>query len=77
MALPTFAYRVLSADSPVVIPDAVTGAVARGTTILKTYRLEGNLVRRIVVPGSVAAEVAHPEPVAAKKRVAVRKKLKR
>lgn len=77
VALPTFAYRVLSADSPVVIPDAVTGAVARGTTILKTYRLEGNLVRRIVVPGSVAAEVAHPEPVAAKKRVAVRKKLKR
>jgi hypothetical protein len=77
VALPTFAYRVLSADSPVVIPDPVTGAVVPGTTVLKTYRLEGNLVRRILQPGGGAPEVAHPEPVAEKKKVAVGKKRKR
>lgn len=77
VAAPTFSYRVLSADSPVVIPDSVTGAVVPGPTILKTYRLEGNLVRRLLQPGTSGQMEAHPEPVAEKKKAAMRKKRKR
>lgn len=65
---PTFRYRVLSADAPVVIPDPVTGAVVPTKTNLKTYRLEGNLVRRVLEPGTTAPMDAHPEPVAEKKK---------
>jgi len=59
-AAPTFSYHVLSADAPVVVPDAVTGAIVPGKTILKTYRLEGNLVRRVLAPGVPVPEEAHP-----------------
>lgn len=71
---PTFTYRVLSADSPAVVPDAATGAVTPGKTIVKTYRLEGNLVRRVQQPGTQAPAEAHVEPVAEKKKVAKGKK---
>lgn len=74
---PTFSYRVLSADSPVVIPDPVTGAIVPGKTNLKTYRLEGNLVRRLLAPGESAPLDAHPEPVADKKKKAEGKKKRR
>jgi hypothetical protein len=74
---PTFSYRVLSADSPVVIPDPVTGAVNPGQTNLKTYRLEGNLVRRVLQPGTTAPMDAHPEPVAEKKKKTEQKKKRR
>lgn len=67
---PTFSYRVLSADAPVVIPDPVTGAVVPMKTNLKTYRLEGNLVRRVIEPGSTPPMDAHPEPVSEKKKTA-------
>jgi SH3-like domain-containing protein len=77
VAVPTFSYRVLSADAPVVIPDPVTGAVVPGKTIVKTYRLEGNLVRRLLQPGTQAPMEAHPEPVAEKKKVAAGKKRRR
>jgi len=60
---PTFSYRVLSADAPGVIPDPVTGDIVPSQTVLKTYRLEGNLVRRILAPGSQAPAEARPEPV--------------
>jgi hypothetical protein len=69
-AAPTFSYRVLSADAPVVIPDPVTGAVVPAKTNLKTYRLEGNLVRRITDPVALPQMDAHPEPVAEKKKKA-------
>jgi hypothetical protein len=65
---PTFSYRVLSADSPVAVPDPVSGAIVPGNTNLKTYRLEGNLVRRVLAPGETAPQDAHPEPVAGKKK---------
>ncbi len=65
---PMFSYRVLSADSPVVVPDPVNGAVVPGKTNLKTYRLEGNLLRRVLEPGTTAPIDAHPEPVAKKKK---------
>jgi SH3-like domain-containing protein len=58
--LPTFTYRVLAADAAAVVPDPVTGTVTPGRTIEKTYRLEGNLVRRIQPPGSHDEPEAHP-----------------
>src|ERR1035438_206954 len=50
--LPSFTYKVLAADAGPVVPDPVTGVVTPGRTIAKTYRLEGNLVRRVAAPGS-------------------------
>jgi SH3-like domain-containing protein len=67
LSLPTFSYRVLAADAAAVVPDPATGAVVPGKTILKTYRLEGNLVRRLLQPGTAAPGEAHPEQVAEKK----------
>ena len=64
MELPAFTYKLLAADAPAVTPDAATGEVKPGKTVTRTYRLEGNLVRRV---GSTSAEpwsgpddVAHP-----------------
>ena len=45
--LPTFRYNVLTADAPAVVPDPVTGAMVATKTMSKTYRLEGNGVRRV------------------------------
>ena len=50
-ALPAFTYRVLAADAPPVVPDPTTGIIVPGQTIDKTYRLEGNIVRRLAPPG--------------------------
>lgn len=61
-ALPTFSYRVLAADSPPVTPDPGTGLITPGKTISKTYRLEGNMVRRIAPPGYHDPAEAHPKP---------------
>jgi len=58
--MPTFSYKVLAADSPEVTPDPTTGEIAPKNTITKTYRLEGNLVRRILDPGTKAPQEAHP-----------------
>jgi hypothetical protein len=69
---PMFSYRVLSADSPIVIPDPVTGEIAPTKTVLKMYRLEGNLVRRIQNPNQPLQEIAHPEPVSEKKKAAAK-----
>ena len=68
MDLPAFSYKVLAADAPPVKPDPATGAMVPTKTVTRTFRLEGNLVRRI--GGSVPADmdpIAHPEPVEAKK----------
>jgi SH3-like domain-containing protein len=64
---PTFRYRLLTADAPPVVPDPVSGAVVPTRTMTKTYRLEGNLVRRVIAPGSTPTEPAHPQPVEEKK----------
>ncbi len=60
---PTFLVHVLPADSPAVTPDPVTGAVIPPRTIEKTYRLEGNQVRRLLPPNAAPPDEAHPEPV--------------
>jgi hypothetical protein len=67
---PTFSYRVLAADAPPVIPDPVTGIATPTKTNLKTYRLEGNLVRRVIAPDTTPPDDAHPEPVKEKKKTA-------
>ena len=48
----------------------MTGAIVPSKTVLKTYRLEGNLVRRVIQPGTTAPGEAHPEPVSEKKKAA-------
>ena len=58
--LPAFSYKVLAADAGPVVPDATTGMVTPGRLIEKTYRLEGNIVRRIAPPGSKDEPEAHP-----------------
>jgi SH3-like domain-containing protein len=65
--MPTFTYRVLAEGAGPVIPDPVTGAIVPGKTILKTYRLEGNYVHRILAPGTPTGGEAHPEPQEKKK----------
>ena len=61
MSLPAFTFKVLAADSPPVVPDPATGELTPGKTITQTFRLEGNLLKRIgdIIP---ADAVAHPEP---------------
>jgi SH3-like domain-containing protein len=71
---PTFTYRVLSDESGPVIPDPVTGAIVPGKTIQKTYRLEGNLVRPVIQPGTPKGGEAHPAPQEKKKDAAKSKK---
>ena len=75
--VPTFTYRVLADDAGPVIPDPATGAVVPGKTILKTYRLEGNLVRRVVQPGTPTGGEARPQPAADKKKPVAKTKKKR
>ena len=65
--LPSFTYRVLAGDQPLPLPDKVTGAITPGKTVAKTYRLEGNICRRIVAPGAQTPAEAHPDPVVEKK----------
>ncbi|HEX3967067.1 MAG TPA: SH3 domain-containing protein [Edaphobacter sp.] len=74
---PTFTYRVLADDAGPVVPDPVTGAITPGKTILKTYRLESNLVRRVIQPGAPTGGEAHPAPALEKKKVAVKARKRR
>jgi SH3-like domain-containing protein len=59
-ALPSFTYKVLPADVDIPTPDPVTGLVKPAQLIDKTYRLEGNLCRRILPPNTSAPQEAHP-----------------
>jgi hypothetical protein len=72
-SLPSFSYRVLAADQGLPVPDPETGEIKPGRTIVKTYRLEGNICRQILPPGTQPVVAAHPHPVAAKKERAVEK----
>jgi hypothetical protein len=65
--LPAFTYKVLTADAPAVMPDAVTGAMVPTKTVAKTYRLEGNILHRVMAAGAVAVDEAHPEAEVDKK----------
>jgi SH3-like domain-containing protein len=75
--LPTFTYRVLAADQPIPAPDPVTGLIKPGRTLDKTYRLEGNITRRLIAPGTPPPPEAHPEPELKKKKETIAKRRKR
>jgi hypothetical protein len=60
--LPAFSYTVLSAGAPQPVPDPTTGAIKPAKTITKTYRLEGNICRRLLPPNTTAPDEAHPAP---------------
>lgn len=66
--MPGFSYKVLAAEAPQPQPDATTGLVTPAKTITKTYRLEGNLCRRILAPGTQGPAEAHPAPEPEKKK---------
>ena len=65
---PSFTYHLLPADAPMPVPDPTTGLVKPSRTIAKTLRLEGNLCRRLLPPGTPAPEEAHPMVVAEKEK---------
>jgi hypothetical protein len=71
---PTFTYKVLAADAGPVVPDPVSGMVTPGQTVEKTFRLEGNLVRRIAPPGSKDEAEAHPVAEEKKEKAKGKKK---
>jgi uncharacterized protein YgiM (DUF1202 family) len=66
MTLPSFTYRVLPADAAIPTPDPQTGLIKPSKLIEKTYRLEGNICRRILPPNTQAQQEAHPLPEPAK-----------
>lgn len=75
---PAFTYRVLAAENGPVIPDPETGISTPKKLVEKTYRLEGNITRRVLKPGEMAPEEAkasqeEANKAAAKKSVKKRK----
>ena len=60
--LPTFSYTVLAGGAPIPTPDPKTGEIKPAKVVTKTYRLEGNICRRILPPNTPAPEEAHPVP---------------
>ena len=75
--LPSFTYRVLAGDQAMPLPDPITGLIKPGKTIEKTYRLEGNICRRLIAPGLQPPAEAHPAPEAEKKARAVKMRRKK
>ncbi len=76
-ALPTFSYKVLSADAVIVV-DPVTGVPTPGQLIEKDFRLEGTYVRRVLQPGQTTTmPQAHPDPAPDKKKAAAAKAAKK
>jgi SH3-like domain-containing protein len=75
--LPTFTYRVLAADQAIPAPDPTTGLIKPARTINKTYRLEGNICRRLIAPGVQPEPEAHPEPELKKKNEKAAKRHRR
>jgi SH3-like domain-containing protein len=66
--LPGFTYHVLAGDQAMPTPDPVNGELTPGKTVAKTYRLEGNICRRIIQPGTQPPAEAHPEAEPEKKK---------
>lgn len=58
--MPGFTYHVLAGDQPIPTFDPKTGVLKPGRLVERTVRLEGNIARRIVAPGTAPVEVAHP-----------------
>lgn len=62
LELPTFSYNVLADGAPQPAPDPKTGEIKPAAVITKTYRLEGNICRRIQPPATPAPSESHPNP---------------
>jgi hypothetical protein len=62
---PSYTYTVLAAGAPVPQPDPATGQIrpSKGQLVTKTYRLEGNITRRVLAPGTAAPAEAQLAPV--------------
>ena len=71
--LPTFTYSVLAAGQPIPTPNPTTGLITPGQLIEKTYRLEGNICRRLIAPGTPPPAEAHPEPELKKAKTSSKK----
>lgn len=79
LQLPTFSYTVLAAGAPIPVPDPKTGEIRPGegkpgALITKTFRLEGNLCRRLLPPNTPAPDEAHPTPEPKKEKLAKSKR---
>jgi SH3-like domain-containing protein len=68
LKLPSFTYKVLAADAPQPVPNPTTGLIVPAKTITKTYRLEGNICRRLLAPGETPPAEAHPVAEVAKEK---------
>ena len=73
---PSYSYTVLGEGAPIPRPDPATGEFRpnRSQLVTKTYRLEGNITRRVLPPGQGAPAEARLEPELTKKE---KKALKR
>ncbi len=72
--LPIFKYKVLAADATIFV-DPDTGIAKPGQLIEKDFRLEGNYVRRVLLPGQTTTmPQAHPEPPPEKKSAKKKKR---
>lgn len=72
---PAFTYTVLAAGASLPVADKATGLFKPTQLVSKTYRLEGNITRRVLAPGTTApaeyrlvAEEKKEKKVAKKKR---------
>jgi SH3-like domain-containing protein len=66
--MPAFSYKVLAANAPQPVANPQTGIITPAKTITKTYRLEGNICRRLLAPGEAPPAEAHPAPEAKKEK---------
>jgi hypothetical protein len=57
--VPEFTYHVLPADVATPVPNS-NGELKPALTIAKTYRLEGNICKRVLPPGVQAPAQAKP-----------------
>ena len=64
---PAYTYKVLAAGAPTATPDPKTGMLDPKQVVYKTYRLEGNVTRRVLPPGAGAPAEAPANPVDEKK----------
>jgi hypothetical protein len=73
---PSYTYTVLAAGAPVPQSDPATGQwrPGKGQLVTKTYRLEGNITRRVLAPGTTAPAEAQLQPVEKKDKKTGKKK---
>jgi hypothetical protein len=73
---PSYTYTVLAEGAPVPQADPQTGRFVpgKGQLVSKTYRLEGNLTKRVLRPGTTAPAEARLEPEEKKEKAKSKKR---